>query len=64
MAALHGAVALIQVHGVALVVGQDLDLNVARVLHKLLHKHRAVAERRPRFGARALKRVLYLRLCV
>lgn len=32
VAALHGAVALVQVHHVAVVVRQDLDLNVPRVL--------------------------------
>ena len=50
VAALHGAVALAQVDGVAVLVGQHLDLDVARILQKLLHVHRRVAERGLRFG--------------
>ena len=42
MAALHGAIALVQVHHVAMLVRQDLDLHVSRVRHKALCKHGAV----------------------
>ncbi len=45
VAALHGAVAFAQVDGVAVGVGQHLDLDVARVLEELLHVHVRVAER-------------------
>ena len=45
MAALHRAVPLEQVHGVAGGVGEDLHLDVARVDHRLLEEHRGVAER-------------------
>src|ERR1700722_18308104 len=44
VAALHGTVALAQVHDVAVVVGEDLELDVPRLLEKLLHVHLAVAE--------------------
>lgn len=44
VAALHAAVALVQVHDVAVVVGEDLHLHVARVLNQLLHKHAAIAK--------------------
>jgi hypothetical protein len=47
VAALHGAVALAQVDGVALAVGQHLDLHVARVLQELLHVDHVVAEGGP-----------------
>src|SRR5690606_32019789 len=45
VAALHRAVALAQVDGVALAVGEHLDLHVARVLQELLHVDHVVAER-------------------
>src|SRR5690606_6194689 len=44
--ALHRAVALAQVHGIALAVSQYLDLHVARVLQELLHVDHVVAEGR------------------
>src|SRR5690606_2337794 len=45
VAALHRAVALAQVDGVAPAVGEHLDLHVARVLQELLHVDHVVAER-------------------
>ena len=48
VAALDGAVALAQVHAVAVLVGQHLELDVPRVLHVPLQVHLAVAERRLR----------------
>lgn len=44
VAALHRAVALAQPDGVAVLVGQDLDLHVARILQELLHIDFRVAE--------------------
>ncbi len=44
VAPLHGAVALAQVDRVLVLVGQDLDFNVARVLEKLLHVHGRIVE--------------------
>ena len=54
VAALDGALPLEQVHGVAVVVGQHLDLDVPRVGDVPLGVHRVVAEARPglRTGAR------------
>ena len=46
VAQLHRAVALEEVHDVALAVGQHLHLDVARPRDELLEEHRAVAERR------------------
>ena len=45
VAALHRAVALVEVDDVALGVGEDLHLDVAGVDHRLLEEHRGVAER-------------------
>ena len=60
MAALHGAVALVEVNHVAVVISQDLDLDVARVLHVAFQEHGAVAERGLGLVAGTVKRVLQL----
>ena len=52
VAALHRAVALAQVHHVAVVVGEHLELDVPRLLEKLLHVDLVVAEGRQRLGLR------------
>src|SRR5690606_11784682 len=44
VAALQGAIALEQVHGVAVRVAEYLHLDVARRRHVLFHQHAAVAE--------------------
>src|SRR5699024_7890504 len=44
VAALSGAVAFEQVDGVRVVVGQHLDLDVARALHGLFDEHRRIPE--------------------
>ncbi len=54
--ALHRAVALAQVHDVAVAVAHDLELDVPRALEVLLHVHLAVSESGERFGARELQR--------
>jgi hypothetical protein len=54
VAALHRAVALAEVDGVPLGVGEDLHLDVARPDHRLLEVDRVVAEGRLRLAARAL----------
>ena len=51
VAPLHAAVALVEVHHVAVGVGEDLHLDVARVEHGLLEVHHRVAERRLRLAA-------------
>jgi hypothetical protein len=55
MAALHGAVALMQVHDVAVAVREDLHLDVARLLDEALDEHTPVAKRRRRLRRRALE---------
>jgi hypothetical protein len=55
--ALHRTIALAQMHGVAVLVGEDLDLDMARRLQKLLHVNHGVSERRAGFGARHRYRV-------
>ncbi len=50
VAALHRAVPLADMHGVAVGVGQHLHLDMARVFDELLHVDRAVAEGRDRFA--------------
>ena len=52
MPALDGAFALAQNLDVAVLVGQHLKFDVARVLDQLLHVHVAAGERRRRFGLR------------
>jgi hypothetical protein len=47
VAALHRAVALAQIDRVAVLVGEHLDFDVARVLEELLHVHRGVVEGGP-----------------
>ena len=56
VAALHRAVAFAEVDGVALAVGQHLDLDVARVLQELLHVDLFVAERGLGFALGGLDR--------
>src|SRR5450830_252312 len=51
VAALQRAVAVTQVNGVALAVGQHLDFHVARVGKEFFQIHHRVAERRASFGA-------------
>jgi hypothetical protein len=41
VAALYGAVSLWQVHHIAVCVCDELNFNVSRVFHKLLHKEPA-----------------------
>ena len=48
--ALDGAFALAQNFHVAMVVGENLKLDVARILDQLLHVHIAVGKRRGGFG--------------
>ena len=60
MAALGGAVALEEVHDVAVAVAEHLDLDVPAVLDVLLDQHGVVAERRaapPLRPPRARRRV-------
>ena len=57
VAALHGAVALAEVDGGLVLVGQHLDLDVARVLEELLEVDGGVAEGVLRLGARGVHRV-------
>ena len=57
VAALHRAIALAQMHDVAVFVGQYLNLDVARHFQILLQEHRAVAECRLRFGTRHVYRL-------
>jgi hypothetical protein len=52
MATLEGALALAEVKGLALPVGQDLHLDVTRSFDETLDDHRVVAEGRFRFAPR------------
>src|SRR5690606_7902338 len=55
--ALQRAVAVIEVDGVALAVGQHLDFHVARIAEELLQVDHRVAERGTGFGAGQLGRL-------
>ena len=44
MTSLQGTVAIAQMNSMALAVGEYLNLNMARVLEKLLHIHRAITK--------------------
>ncbi len=48
--ALHGAVAFAQEDRIAVLVGQHLDLDMARVLQEFLHVHHGIVEGGLRFG--------------
>ncbi len=61
MAALDAALALAQADHVAVLVGQHLELDVARALDELLHVEIAVAEGRRRLGLRRVKEIGQLR---
>ena len=50
VAALHRAIALAQINGVAVLIGQHLDFHVARLLQIALHIHHRVAEGGTGFG--------------
>ena len=52
VAPLHRAVALEQVHHIAMQVAQHLDLDVVRTAHQLLQVHLVIAEGRFRFAPR------------
>ncbi len=58
VAPLQAAVPFEEVNHVAVGVGQDLHLDVARVDHRLLEKHRGIPERRLRLPAGGLDRLL------
>ena len=60
VAQLDRAVALEEVHDVALAVAQDLDLDVARPRHDLLEEDRVVAEGRLGFALAARERLVHL----
>src|SRR2546425_9496953 len=62
MAPLDAALALAKRHDPAAVVGENLDLDVARPLEILLHIDAAVTERLLRFAARGLERPFDLRV--
>jgi hypothetical protein len=57
VAALQRAVALAEVHGVLVRVGEHLDLDVARLLEIALEVHHGIGERGLRFGARHVDRI-------
>ena len=59
--ALHRAVALEQIDACALRVGEDLDLDVARLEHVLLDEHAVVAERALRLAPARCERRIELR---
>ena len=52
VAALHGAIALAQMHDVAVIVGEHLELDVPRLLQELLHVDLRIAEGGERLGLR------------
>ncbi len=56
VAPLHGAVAFVQVHERAVLVPEDLHLDVARAAHQLLKIHLVVAEGRVRLTPRERQR--------
>ena len=57
MATLHGAIALTEIDRILVLVGHDLDFNVARVLQEFFHVDRRIAKGRPGFRLGHLHRV-------
>ena len=45
MAALHRAIALAEMDGIALAIGQHLDFHMARIFQKFFHVDHVVVER-------------------
>ena len=64
MTALHGAVAFAEVHHVAVLVGKNLDFDVARVFEELLDVDTAVAESHSGLALRGLEILFELSLFV
>jgi hypothetical protein len=62
MSALHGAVTLVQVHDVAVVVTEKLDLNVLRLIEEALDEDGAVSEGGLGLGGGAVEGLLQRRL--
>ena len=62
VAALHRAVALAQIDRVAVLVGQHLELDMARVFQEFFHVHHGVIERGLRLGLRHGHRIQQVRL--
>src|SRR5690606_33450576 len=62
IAPLHCAIALEQVHEIAIRVAQDLNLEMTRATHELLEVDLVVAERRLRLASRGFHHVLEVRL--
>ncbi len=58
MPALHGAIALVQVDHVAVLVAQDLHLDVFGVRDVLLQEHRRVAKGAAGFGLRLVQQAV------
>ena len=61
IAALHRAVALEQMHQIAVQVAQNLHFDMARAAHQLFQIHLVVAEGRQRFAARDVELFRQLR---
>ena len=57
VAPLHGAIALAEIHRIAMLVGQNLNFNMPRVLEEFLHVHRRIAKSRPGLRLGHLHRV-------
>jgi hypothetical protein len=64
IALLHRAVALVQMHHLAVRVGEDLHFDVARSIDHALEEDRPVAERGLRLAAASLERLGHLAGCV
>ena len=58
MAALHGTIAFAEMDAIPVIVGQNLELDVARMFQVFLHVDRVVLKRRERFGFSQLDGVL------
>jgi hypothetical protein len=57
MAPLDGAIALEQMHGIAVGIGEDLHLDMARAGHEALDQHAVVAEAAIGLARRAGQRI-------
>lgn len=63
MAPLHRAVSFVKVHNIAMVVCQDLDLNMARRVNILFDEHTPISKGSLGFIAGSSKGVLQILLC-
>jgi len=55
MSPLHRAIALVEMHGIAVLVAEHLHLDMLRARDVFFQKHRCISKRPPRFALRLVQ---------